>query len=312
MQQKKYTKFCAIILHYCTHKQTCECVDSLIRLTDQMQVVVVDNASNDGSGEWIRQKYNGVDNVDVLVLKTSEGFSYGNNYGYQFVRENYDVDFLLVFNNDVCVEQQSFCNKIEQIYQETAFDVLGPDIYVPGKRIHQNPQRLYKFELQDAVKEYERLQEVWNRMENGGGQLQSAYRTFMEFFRKFTALRKVWHFLKYSCLKRPDVQAVDVTKKRTNIQLHGSALIFSRNIMKQWEKLFFPETHFYYEEYILFERILREGKKTVYDPDVKVLHLHEFATKAANKRRGKKNGQVAVQNLIDSLKIYIDYLQSEK
>ena len=166
---KKVRKYCALILHYRTWEQTKKGCDSILKLSNDIQVVIVDNASNDGSGEKLRELYENARNVDVIILKESEGFSYGNNYGYRYIKRNYDIEFLFVVNNDVVIYQQDFCDKVDEIYTKTEFGILGPDIYVPRKRTHQNPQRLLKMNLSDAVKEYNRLLEVKWRQENGGG-----------------------------------------------------------------------------------------------------------------------------------------------
>lgn len=308
---KKCKKYCALILHYCTWEQTKKGCDSILKLSNDIQVVIVDNASNDGSGEKLKEIYEDTKNVNVLILKKSEGFSYGNNYGYRYIKSNYDIEFLFVVNNDVVVYQHDFCNRVDEIYKKTKFGILGPDIYVPKKKTHQNPQRLIKMNLNDAIKEHNRLLEVKERQGRGGGHKENAYRLTMQFFQQFKLLRKIWHFLKYKCRNKEDVLGADYTKQYENIQLHGSALIFSSDIIKRWDNLFWPETKFYYEEYILYERTLRENIKTVYSPDLQVYHLHEYATRHSSKRNRKNNGDVAVQRLIDSIEIYIAFKKNE-
>lgn len=62
------------------------------------KVIVIDNGSNDGTKEWIEQKY-----PDVLVLRTEKnlGYSGGFNFGLKYAFLDKDADYVLITNNDV-------------------------------------------------------------------------------------------------------------------------------------------------------------------------------------------------------------------
>ena len=45
------------------------------------------------------------------------------------------------------------------------------------------------------------------------------------------------------------------------------------------DKAFWPETKFFYEEYILTQRCLKHGYTTVYEPGLQVLHESGAATR---------------------------------
>ncbi len=65
-------------------------------MTSRSEMIVVDNASNDGSVEFIRARFSGPD----LVLDEKTGFAAGNNVGARVSRGRY-----LAFLNNDCVPQ---------------------------------------------------------------------------------------------------------------------------------------------------------------------------------------------------------------
>ena len=52
--------YCFVILHYKTEKDTIECINSIKKLSGNYSIVVVDNASNNGSIEAVENELMGV------------------------------------------------------------------------------------------------------------------------------------------------------------------------------------------------------------------------------------------------------------
>ncbi len=64
--------------------------------------MVVDNASTDSSGEYIREHYT---SVDCVRIEPNRGFAGGNNFGYDHVRRHYpEARYLVLLNVDTVVE----------------------------------------------------------------------------------------------------------------------------------------------------------------------------------------------------------------
>ena len=88
------------------------------------------------------------------------------------------------------------------------------------------------------------------------------------------------------------------------VQLHGSCLFLSQKYLKRCEKIFSPETYFYYEEVLLFLRCKRKKLKMIYAPDIEVWHKEgkSTATKFQNDAtlRKAKMAYDAEQIAIDS------------
>ena len=72
-----------VVLHYMAYDMTVECVSTLIQhFGDQnIKIVVVDNASSNGSGKMLASKYQDDCRVEVILNPQNEGFARGNNVG---------------------------------------------------------------------------------------------------------------------------------------------------------------------------------------------------------------------------------------
>ncbi len=67
------------------------------------QIVVVDNASQDGTVEWLRENY---PQIEVLELAENVGFAGGNNRGWDLVAARFpSVKYVALVNQDVTVTQ---------------------------------------------------------------------------------------------------------------------------------------------------------------------------------------------------------------
>ena len=71
-------------------------------------------------------------------------------------------------------------------------------------------------------------------------------------------------------------------------------------------RLFYPETRFYYEEYILARYCIKNNIKTIYNPDIKVLHNSGGATKKTYTQELARC-KFIIKNTIASGKIYKKY-----
>lgn len=91
-------KTAIVILSYNLLSMTRECVESIRRTTPEgaREIIVVDNASADGSVEWLRRQKD----ITLLCNTENKGFPVGCNQGIMLAGEEHDV-FLL--NNDTVV-----------------------------------------------------------------------------------------------------------------------------------------------------------------------------------------------------------------
>lgn len=123
-----------VVLNYNGLGETLECLDSLRKLkTDQhkVQVIVVDNASSDGSAEALDK----LKDIDLLKSPQNLGYSGGNNLG---IKEGLrrGADFILILNNDTIVDVNLLTNLLADSQKA---DILSPKIYfAPGYEFHKD------------------------------------------------------------------------------------------------------------------------------------------------------------------------------
>ena len=101
------------------------CIDSLLRISDpEFKIIVVDNASSDGSDEVVERKYPGVE-----LIRNSRNllFAEGNNVGIRRALEQ-GADFILLLNNDTEVAPDFLKNMLSAINSGDRVGVVGPKI----------------------------------------------------------------------------------------------------------------------------------------------------------------------------------------
>lgn len=121
-----------IILSYNTKELLRECLKSLYKNIKGVdpEVIVVDNASTDGSVEMVRNNFR---NVVLVENKKNVGFSKGNNIGAKIAKGEY----LLFLNSDTEVRDNGLLEMLE--FLET-----HPGVGILGGRLRNNDGSLQK------------------------------------------------------------------------------------------------------------------------------------------------------------------------
>lgn len=304
-------KFCFIILHYKNINETIKCISSIQLHYKEYNLVIIDNASNDGTGDKLKQLYLEFKQIDVLILHTTRGFSYANNYGIRYAKQKYNPDFLIVCNNDIQFIDSYLYEKITKIYDETEFAVLGPDIYYVKMAEHQSPFRISYMNIEEAFYEIEYYQK---RLD-----FKVRFRAFFEWLYSIDILTNKIQFIRsikqkvYFIMKRKALvkqhKEMNCSARQYDVCLYGACLIVSREYFSVFEDVFFPETLFYAEEDILLTKCVRNNLRIVYDPSIQVTHTNKASTFIDGENRYKKTIW-RLQQLIESRYIYIDFLKS--
>lgn len=89
-----------IIVSFNTRELLKNCLESVRRHCPEAEVIVVDNASHDGSADLVRD---GFPEVMLVPLSENRGFAGGNNDGLKFA----SGDLLLLLNSDTVLEDDS-------------------------------------------------------------------------------------------------------------------------------------------------------------------------------------------------------------
>ncbi|KAA3664143.1 MAG: glycosyltransferase family 2 protein [Chloroflexi bacterium] len=106
-----------VIVNYNTRQLLDDCLQSLVEAdlpTGGMEVIVVDNASSDGSQAMVQQKY---PDVKLVASEVNRGFSAANNMGTAVSTGKY----ILFLNSDTRVAKDALSKPIQ--YMETHSDV---------------------------------------------------------------------------------------------------------------------------------------------------------------------------------------------
>ena len=284
-----------LILHYMVAEETIGCVRSVKEaVPGPKRIVIVDNASPNGSGTLLAEHFAGDGEVTVLLHEKNDGFAGGNNFGYRYIRENEDVDYLVVMNNDAEIAVPALEEKLDAAYRRRPFGVLGPDIYSTTFAAHQSPKRLRHYTL----REVEELHASYEKALQGGWKIRLRALVKQSFF-----LRR----LKYQRSRRH----IDPGRRYENVPLHGACLIFSRRFMRDHEQLFHPGTFFYYETEILDSICFHEKIRTVYEPSILVLHHQNAATDTVYRDMYQKT-MFANQNNAVSTAVFADVLRKQE
>ena len=283
-----------VILHYKTIDDTIRCVDSINGLTkisnDYVYIIIVDNASNDGSIERIENIYKEYQNIITIRNKRNFGFAKGNNIGYSYARNILNSDYIIIANNDTIIVKQDFFDIIRQSSEKYKFALMGPDIISLVDYGHQNPYIKTTIDINILKREI----------------LRYSYLLFLSKIFLYDLAQKI--VIKSNKQSNDSVQ--DYQLYKLNCQLHGSFLIYSKEYIENEEYAFYNETFLYSEEAILFDHCNRKGYLTFYNPELKIYHKEDSATTYVNKNSTKKKREFVFKNLIDSHRVFIEYLKN--
>ncbi len=274
-----------VILHYRAIETTRTCVERIKALEGKSHIVIVDNASPNGTGRILEKEYEKEKMITVLLNQENGGFARGNNLGICWVCSHFKADFVVVLNNDVEILQKDFAVQIGEIFKEHPFDVLGPDILSVFSGIHQSPKSLHGCTLESVRRKYAKVKKSSNPilLLLSSGEKNSP---------------AIWKRVQR---RQRAKQKIDSSVSAEGVVLHGSCVIFSHRYLAAHPEPFYPKTYMYYEMEILEWLCRREGNVIRYDPSISVLHYQYVASKQEYKSIVKRS-KFVIECLLDSLK----------
>ncbi len=273
-----------VILHYLATDMTRKCVEEIRGLLGEKYIVIVDNASPNGSGRLLAEEYALDEDIAVILNSENAGFAKGNNLGVQWVLDNLKTEFVVVLNNDVEILQKDFSDRIKLIYREHPFDILGPDILSVFSGIHQNPKSLQGCSLESVRRKRDSVERTKNPI-----------LLLLSSGEKNSPL--IW---KQVQRRRRAKQHIDYSVRAEGVVLHGSCVIFSAAYLKTHPEPFYPKTYMYYEMEILEWICRQENSVVLYDPSISVKHYQYVASKQKY-RSIIKRSKFVIDCLLDSL-----------
>ena len=115
-----------VVLNWNGRDDTVDCIKSLREVDyDNFTIIVVDNASRDGSEEKIRRDF---PEIQFLQTGSNLGYAGGNNAGIKLAL-TLSVDFILLLNNDTVVDKSIISAFVEESKNRNNKFILGAMIF---------------------------------------------------------------------------------------------------------------------------------------------------------------------------------------
>lgn len=124
-------KIGVILVNYNGKEHNEECIKSIFKSSySNLQVIVVDNGSKDGSPELLREKFG--DKINLIMTGKNLGFSGANNIGIKKALDD-NCDYIVLLNNDTIIDKDLFYNMLKASKEESDA-VISPKIYYYDNR----------------------------------------------------------------------------------------------------------------------------------------------------------------------------------
>ena len=281
-----------IVLHYQAIHTTIECVDSLLKLNHDnstIRIIIVDNASENGSGKELKDRYKNNEIVDVFLNNYNSGFAKGNNIGFSIAKKR-GADFIILINNDTKIPDCNFVNKLISLYEEEGFALLGPDVKSVYDGVHQNPAKGFRINKNSVRKRIIRSHLI--------------------------LILNDLHLADKIPLKHSKINYQNNYRQQyiiddsLDLVLHGSCLIFSQDYISLYDGLV-PDTFMYFEENILAYICAIHNLKMLYSPKISIEHYRHISTNTQNKKE-RERIQFFHSNAIISLRVLLKIVRENE
>ena len=123
----------AIVVNFRTPELTVACVESLLAGTASVHVIVVDNASNDGSAEQFTARYGPDARVALVARDVNDGYTGGNNAGVAIARAR-GAAFALILNSDTVLDPECVRLLVDEAERDRRIALVTPRIFFGDRR----------------------------------------------------------------------------------------------------------------------------------------------------------------------------------
>jgi GT2 family glycosyltransferase len=118
-----------LLLNWNGWKDTVSCVDSCQSLLGcNFRLLIVDNASSDGSEKILRQRF---PDIELIQSGANLGFAGGNNVGIRHALER-GADYIWLLNNDTVVDPSALSCLVETMERDHTIGMVGSKILYFG------------------------------------------------------------------------------------------------------------------------------------------------------------------------------------
>lgn len=276
-----------VILHYLAIEETKRCVEYIRTNIDsrEYRIVIVDNASGNGSGAVLKEHYKDASDITIILNQENLGFARGNNVGFIYAKKTWNPRYIVLLNNDVYLLEKDLIHKLDEEYEKSHFAVLGPLIMTADGRCNINPIRTSPMTRQEVLNDIE----IYKR------------KKFLYRYNLMWLRNKILRIVKGSHQKKNNKNYI---VRSENVQLHGCFLVFSTKYTEKFDGLD-DRTFLFREEAILYKHVLENGLNTIYLPDIVVFHKEDAATDQFVQKE-KDKALFEIENHLDSLDVLLE------
>ncbi len=228
-----------VILNYKGGEKTVACLESLAKNKKtkeiKIEIVVVDNASNDGYLDIIKKKF---PYVIFIENEKNLGFTGGCNEGMRY-GINHDADFVMLLNNDTEVSENLIGNLVGAANGENVGGVLPKIYFAKGFEFHK-----------DRYKNSDLGKVIWY----AGGEMD-------------------WDNLIGHNIGVDEVDQGQFDVKKETDLATGCCFLIKTEVLNKIG-LFDDKFFLYYEDADLTQRIKKAGYKILYEPKAVMWHIN--------------------------------------
>ena len=122
-----------VILNYNDYETTNKYIKKIKDYKVLDYIVIVDNNSSDDSYNKLKE----LSNKKINVIKTdkNKGYAYGNNYGIDYINEHHKVDYIIISNPDIIVEEKDIVRLKKDLDYNEDIALVAPVIEQLGETI---------------------------------------------------------------------------------------------------------------------------------------------------------------------------------
>ena len=300
-----------IILNYNLHEETMACVESIknhIDTTDY-RIIIVDNASLNGSGELLQQRYMADYDVEVILLPENIGFARGNNVGISQARKE-GARFVCCINDDAELISDNFYTVINEKYQRYKPALIGPKVIKPDNNVDQFYHPL------KSINEYEKSLLLWQTETYKQYKKRKNYtlkRQLRRIVDEHRISRKIYQYLKIK-LQGFDPYALRLpkyTEDTMDLVMKGCCLVFTPLFFDDLEG-FNEATFLYYEEEFLQASLVIHDLHSLYVPEIAVFHKGGVSTNSVTGKKAVEKWRFMKKYFIESQLLFIDFLKANE
>lgn len=130
-------------------------------VAQQLRIVVVDNASPNGSYEQIKPLEQEFANVVVLKTEKNLGYAQGNNFGLKYLEQNTPPKYVAILNNDVSLEDDCL-ERLAKRYEE----LERPAVIAPIMVDSMGEQQVMMNGLPSVWEDFMSLSAIYQKLHN--------------------------------------------------------------------------------------------------------------------------------------------------